>query len=190
MNILLSEKELLNKLLIDEEYKSPNKNEMVRVIVKYYYGEGFGKKKVSEEVEKIIEKKYGVYNPLEWDRLVNKYVKLFEKTNHNLYSVDEIVITKDELLTIKSINNMEYEKVAFSILVHTKIKNCINPTNNNWMNSKVSDVLKDSKLSLKSHEKNLIFHKLANMGLIEYSNSLKSTDFKVLFINSISQCIC
>ncbi|OPH47564.1 hypothetical protein BC351_10245 [Paenibacillus ferrarius] len=186
MNILLSEKKLLHQILV-EDYWGPNKHDLIRVLVKHFYGEGLKRKSVKEEVENVIIQKMDTYNPLVWDAILNKYLKRLEKADHRLYSVDEIIITQDELASIRAIEHEEYEKVAFALLVHAKIQNSINPDNHNWMNSKTTDIIRDSKLNLKAQEKKLIFHVLMKRGLIESSKSMTNTNFKVLFIHNESE---
>ncbi|NEW08217.1 hypothetical protein GK047_19640 [Paenibacillus sp. SYP-B3998] len=185
MKILLNEKELVGKALNDR-YMSPKVTDTIRALTKFYYGEGLTKKQVKEALENFIIAKYQHYDPMKWDALLNRNVKQLEKSDHKLYVVDEIRISLDELKKIAAIDNLEYEKIAFALLVHTKIYNYIKPSNDDWMNSSQADVYGDSNLSIKAAERKLVIHELTSRGLIYNPVGIKNTKIKILYVNNQS----
>jgi hypothetical protein len=139
--------------------------------------------------------------------MINRVCKYGQ--NYSLFKVKPITITYSELETIKDIDNLKTQKIAFVLLVLSKInrlsyllymedkirlikrynEKLIKPkdlpeiSRNYYSNNKINELFELAKLYMKKGEKKKVIQELINKQLIEMTTSCK---FKVNFINNES----
>lgn len=136
---ILNEKTYVHKIL-NENYVDPYINNPLRILAKHYVIEGYTKKQVYDEVinyackhyqkDKGGEKNNRKYEKEELELKVEKFAKKAinkrkqlekrEKT-YKLFEIDKIHITKNELYKISMLNNFTMERLAYVMLVLSKI---------------------------------------------------------------------
>ena len=181
MKIILNEKVLLNKSLNDG-YIDKKPSITIKLLAKHFFKIGQDKEQVIDSIDNFMSNNYKKYNFMDWQdtikRIVGKVGKLdvFEFIN-----ISNIIIYQDELDLIKNIDNLRLEKLAFVLLVYSKIYNQMNNNETNWVNSNLRDIFSDTKMTVSKKDQNLMINKLGNMGLLEVSRIVDCTNMKVLF---------
>lgn len=167
----------LNNGYIDDKPTST-----VKLLAKHYFSIGQDKEQVISSIENFMEKYYPSYNMTDWQKIINKSVTYIYKYNDfTLLNVNKIEIYQEELECIKGINNIRLEKLAFVLLVYSKIYNQINKNNTNWVNSSLKDIFSDAKMAVSTKDKGLMINKLGDIGLVEVSKKVDCTNMKILF---------
>jgi hypothetical protein len=105
---------------------------------------------------------------------------------YKLKEIDYIPITDAELETIKNINNLTLERLAFSFLCLAKFYNIYNPKNNDWVNVEDKYVFKLANIQTNIIKQCLFINDLKRLGLIEYSRVVDNINTNVLYINNDS----
>ncbi|ALS22290.1 hypothetical protein [Paenibacillus naphthalenovorans] len=186
MNLILNEKEAAYKAL-NEGYIDKKPTNTIKILIKYYYNMGMNKEQVRNSIEEFMKNNYKRFNSVKWNDLLDKLVKKEEKLEHKLLEIDYVNITINELKTIQNINNLNLEKLAFVLLVYSKIYNQMNGNNSNWVNASRKDIFDDSKINTSTHQQRLMINDLINLGLIEKSKRKNSTNRKVCFADENSE---
>jgi hypothetical protein len=184
MKIVLNEVELLKKAL-EEKYISDKPTNTIRVLIKHFYSKGFDKAKVRLSIEDFMFDIYGKnYDSFEWKVLLDGMVKsIGKKNNFVLNEIKGINITQNELSAIESLNDPHLEKIAFVVLVNSKVLNAVRGNRECWVYESSMELFKDTKMNVSKKDKELMIGKLLKLELIEKSTSNKKTNFRVKFVD-------
>jgi len=184
MKILLNEKLMLEKSL-NEGYIDKKITSTIKLLAKHYFSIGQSKEQVINSIENFMDKNYHNFNIADWQNTIEKSVKYVSKyKTFELLDINNVEIYKEELEVIESINNLRLEKLAFVLLVYSKIYNQMNKNDSNWVNSSLRDIFSDTKMAVGTKEQGLMINKLGDMGLVEVSKKVDCTNIKVLFTKS------
>ena len=97
-----------------------------------------------------------------------------------MIDVDKVNIYKEELETIKSLNNIRLEKLAFILLVYCKINKQVNPLINNKINIPLTNIIKESCLN-KNNDSKILLNDLYKKEFIHQGNSCDGTAIQILY---------
>lgn len=120
----------------------------------------------------------------QWDDAIDKIVKKVKK--YPLHETEPIPITKNELETIRQLENIKLEKLAFTLLCYAKLYNSRNINNNSWTNADRGEIKKSSKSEYGS-KYTLLESDLYKRGLIEFPKSNTNLNIRVLFVDDTSK---
>lgn len=179
MKIILNEQEILNNIINNKTINNKSPLFDLRILAKYYFGRGMNKVQVRDSLEDFMKKKYKGFNSVKWSKRLDELVKRIEKTNYELFVLDNIIIFQDELITISNVNNKNLEKVLFVLLVYAKIYNKLNKNNLNWVNCDSKYIYSDCKLAVSVEKQCLQLHNLKEMGFINISNMVDCINIKL-----------
>lgn len=186
MKVVLNQIELRDRAL-KEKYIDLKTTNTVAVLIKHYFNQG----KDSEDIKLLLEKFLGdnlkSYIPMKWDKLLSDMIKSISKQGYELYNVESVNITSNELKTIYSLNNLNLEKLAFTLLVHSKVYNIINKNNDNWVKSSNTEIYTDSKMTLKKKDKAILIGELEKLGLISDHKCKRNNSIRVNFLDEASE---
>jgi hypothetical protein len=182
MRLILNESKIIEKSL-NEGYIDKKPTVTLKLLAKHYFSIGMDRKQVRDCLELFMMKNYDGFNSVKWSNILDRLVKYVQKLNHELLNIESVNIYKNELQTIKNIKNTRLERLAFILLVYSKIYNIINKNKNNWVNASLKDIFSDCKMAVSSTEQCLMMNKLYDMGLIELSKKVDCTNIKVKFAN-------
>jgi len=181
MKLILNEKVLLNKSL-NEGYINDKPSITIRLLAKHFFKIGQDKIQVIDSINNFLEKNLKKYNITKWKDIIRRIVKqVIDSEDFITINIDRVLIYKEELEIIKNINNLKLEKLAFVLLVYSKIYNQINKNKSNWVNSNLKDIFSDTKMVISRKEKSLMINKLKLIGLIDTSIIVNCTNIKILF---------
>lgn len=123
-------------------------------------------KEITERLEDIMKRNYKDYNKVLWENKIEQCVKKAAKTRLN--EIDGVGITRKELDLIASLNNIDQEKLVFSMLCYAKFYNTINPKNNNWINVSLTELFKTARVySKKGYNNKLVINDVKDLYDVE-----------------------
>ena len=123
-------------------------------------------KEITERLEDIMKRNYKDYNKVLWENKIEQCVKKAAKTRLN--EIDGIGVTRKELDLIASLNNIDQEKLVFSMLCYAKFYNTINPKNNNWINVSLTELFKTARVySKKDYNNKLVINDVKDLYDVE-----------------------
>lgn len=189
--------EILNETEILKQYKTnhriPEKikiTDIIFLLTKDYCLQDKEKKEVykliMEDLKKTLSNKF-IYT--KWNKTVKGIVNRFYRDKSiykfevKMNDVNEIRISKNELETIKQLNNLVLEKIAFVMLVYAKISKIqIQQSNNEyWVYKSCSIICREAKVGLRGNEQKRIMNELYKKEYITMSNINTKTNIKLNF---------
>jgi len=197
MKMILNERKYIEDVLKSSDVNK-NKSKDLALLIKYYYLQGKDKGEVRQSVEHYMIKHYPKYNPVLWDSHITKLVdagKRVKKRKNGdtiikeLVEIDEICITKAEINKIKALRKLTLKKLAFGLLVYSKIHNQLGKNNTYWVNSELKDILSDCKIAVDRKKQRLMIHELINLGYLTPSNKVNDSRTKVNFANEDGEIV-
>lgn len=189
MKLVLNESEIVNKALSEGCIDSKKPSRTLNILAKYYFGNGMNKKQVRMSLESFMMKNFENYNSVKWQDSLDGIVYRTEKKSYELFNVSCINITKTELETISSINDLKLEKLAFVFLVYSKIYNLKNGNKSYWVNAKSREIFSDCKITSTSKNQQLLIGQLCNLGLLISSKVVDCTNDRVMFGDESSEVV-
>jgi hypothetical protein len=183
MKIVLNEKQFAENAIQNGTIdKKPSKT--LHIIAKYYYSLGMDAGQVRDNLENFMQQNYPNFILTRWQNKIEQITKQEKKNKKPLNNIEYIDITESELNTIRNIDSIGLEKLAFVLLVHAKMFNQLNGNESNWVNSNSKDIFKDCKVSVNIKEQNLMIFKLKNMELVGLSHKVDCESIKVNFVDN------
>ena len=172
---------MLDKSL-NEGYIDKKPTNTIKLLAKHFFSIGQTNQQVIDSIENFMDINYYNFNITDWQDTIKKSVKYVSKyKSFDFINITKIEIYQEELDIIKTINNLRLEKLAFVLLVYSKIFNKINRNNSNWVNSSLRDIFSDTKMAISTRDKGLMINKLGEMRLVEVSKKVDCTNIKILF---------
>lgn len=157
------------------------------ILIKYYHKEGMDKHQIRDEIESFMLKHYKDFNSVKWQKKLDYYVNKYSQNKYTLKKVESISISENELQHISKINNLKLERLAFVLLVYSKIANALNPENNNWVRKSSSEIFKSSKIVERTIEQQLTIKRLADLGYISFARTVDSESIHIEFVDTIGE---
>jgi hypothetical protein len=183
MKLVINEKEIVRNAL-DEGYIHNKPSITIICLIKHFFGIGMDKKQVRESIESFMKDNYKKFNSVKWADKLDRWVNSHEKKTHDLLEIKDISITDKELEFIKQLENKEYERLAFTYLVYSKIFNIKNNNDSYYVNAPRSEVFKDAKVSAITMKQRLIINDLMSLGVLEQSKRDDRTNKRVCFTDN------
>jgi hypothetical protein len=182
--IILNEKEYAKDCLRRKEIDQNKPYKTLFILAKYYYHEcGYRKRKIEKLLMEFVQETYPSYEYSKaiWEENIEKIAKKAGK--HKLHEIDGVGITKNELETIKRINNAVLERLAFTMLCLAKLGNLRNPKNNNWVNNDAKEVFALARISCNVSERYMNLGILGQLSLLEFPKKIDNLSCRVTFID-------
>lgn len=117
-----------------------------------------------------------------YSNVISNAIKAAKKVP--LYKVDGIFITKNEINTIKSLNNIREEKILFVLLCMAKQQSEVFKFTDGLVKYTITDLCKFARISVPADEREYILHDILIKGLISCP---KKNDTKCLRVNFIEE---
>ncbi|SCY71758.1 hypothetical protein SAMN05720606_10874 [Paenibacillus polysaccharolyticus] len=188
MKMILNERQHAEEAL---EYgkmdKKPTKT--LVCIAKYEFEQGYTPTEVQQMLDGFMSRNYADYNAVQWDayltRVVNQTANWIKKRKEELKStmieIENIPVTVTELQKIKELRSIRLEKLAFVMLVYSKINNLIHETKAYWINNDLKEIYSDCEMAVSKKDQGLLIYKLIQEGYLKESKRVDSTNVQVLF---------
>jgi len=190
MILILNEKELLRKSLEEGYIDEKKTSNTIRILAKHYFSIDMTKEQVYDSIDKFFINNYKKYNSVKWkigfERTISAVCKY---KDHTLYDINSVEITEKELIRIKSLENIKYEKLAFVLLIYAKIYNLMKKNELGIVKIDQKYIFSDAKVKENIRNQGIILHTFEELGLITPSKMVDSTDVKVNFIDKDSPVV-
>jgi len=183
MNIDVNEKQTVEMALSHNIINKKPTSTLIPLI-KHYFSLGYNEEKIKDEIILIMNRNYEGFIENDWIEKIRKWIKSVDKSkDFSLTNITEVLITKNELYTIKNIKNKNLESLCFTMLFHAKVRNLINKNNNDWVCSSTNELFQDAKLSnTRKIKKEKMIAQLIDLELLTPSKSISNVNVKVNFI--------
>lgn len=185
--VILNELDILNNILENDYIDNKKPLSCLRILCKHYFKEGVDKEKILEKLDKYMSKNYNGYNEDNWYGKLKGLIKTVQRYNNfEIINVNEISITEYEWNKILELNDKQLERIAFILLVYQKINQIKNPNSNGWINQNITDIFKESTVTIDKINKFKMLHKLYELKYIIQKNTCDATEIKLNYINNSS----
>lgn len=137
------------------------------LLAKYYRKHlGYNQKDTINELNNFMKAHYPNYNYVLWENIIENISR--NSLKYELRQINNIGITQKELDTIKLLNNIDHEKLVFTMLCYAKVYNTSNLNNNGWVNCSIPELFKVARVSVKyKNDKMYMLNAIKNNLLIK-----------------------
>ena len=135
-----------------------------------------------ESTVKWMNKHQDNFDESIYSNVISKAIKGAKK--RPLYKIDNIIITKKEFDTIKSLNNIREEKILFVLLCMAKQQSEVLKFTDGLVRYTITDLCKSARISVPADEREYILHNILIKGLISCP---KKNDTKCLRVNFLEE---
>lgn len=186
-NIVLNEKELLNKSLNEGYIDQKKPSKTLGLLIRHYLLSGLDKETIYNKIDEFMINNYDGYNKNKWSRLIRDMITSMSgfKRIHSIVDVDRVTITEYEWDMITKLNDKRLEKVAFVTLIYKKAIDIKSDNEDCWVNISMMDILQES-LGIRKKDDKILFGLLNKLGYIETGKSCDCQGFKVNYCNNES----
>lgn len=131
---------------------------------------------------KWLEKHHDIFSEQSYSNIISDYIKRSHKKP--FYNLESIKITKKEMDTILSQNNLRYEKILFALLCMAKLQKVSHGFDNGLISYNLTELFKMARVSVPVNEREEILHQFYSLKLIglPFKN-----DSKCLFVKFIDE---
>lgn len=155
----------------------------INLLAKYYRQvKNISGNKLYDAINDFMKNGYTGYDTARWSKTVDTFIRLASK--HKLSEIEYIPITKNELTTISSLNEIKKERLLFSMLCFAKLYNTKNLKNNGWVNADIRDISKAARVSESIAEREHLLYELIRGKYIQISSKSGNKNMRVLFVDS------
>lgn len=184
MKFILDEKAYVQELF---EHKTMGKSEKIsiRLLLKHYKSLGMDKDEAIRELVAFMSSNMPQFKEFQWKTTIQRLANLVYENNQELFVVERVIITKQELDAILSVDDFKKQRVLFCLLVYKKVQNQMNLQENQWFNGSLSEIFKMARISgvHKSVDSQCrMVYELKEAGYIALAKRIKSLN---LFLNYI-----
>ena len=116
-----------------------------------------------------------------YSNIISDAIKKAHK--YPFYVINNIQISRSELESISSLDNLRAEKILFVLLCMAKQQRLSNGFTNGLVKYSITDVCKMARVSVPAEDREYIFHQILKNGLIDIP---KKNDTKCLIVNFIN----
>ena len=178
--VIIKESEILDRALRGEIDKKPMST--LRVLTKYCFICEDNKEIIENKLNTYMKENYVGYKPSKWKPILGQLVKsVFKYDSFEIKDIDYIEITENEWSKIIELNNKQLEKLAFILLVYSKINNIRVADNENRVNQNITDMFYEAHIKMIEENKTLL-NVLFNKKYISQGKSCNATTIKVEFL--------
>lgn len=180
MIIVLNEHEWA-KERIDTRTLGGKPFETLTRVARYYLDNEYSKKDTRRALETFLLQCDPTVSIPKWDDTLdyalNKAVKF------DSIQIDSIDITDTEIKKISKLEGKQLKRLAFTLLCLAKYWNTVNPNCGGWVNNKDTDIVRMANINTSIKRQSMMYHKLNELGMIQFSKRIDNTNVKVCYIS-------
>ncbi len=157
---------------------------VLSILASYYYANGLKKKAIQEKLIDYLRAFYPRYeiDDCDWVDITDKLAA--KAGSRELFEADGVRITKEEMNTIKNINDKVLERLAFTLLCIAKLNDIKNPSNNGWVNTDSKEIFSYARITCSTFERDVKIGMLYKLGLIDFPRRIDNLNIRVTFIHN------
>lgn len=104
-------------------------------------------------------------------------------------NIDHISVSKNEVEKIDSLEGKQIRRLAFTLLCLAKYWNIVTRKEDGWVNSKDNEIMSMANINTSIKRQSLMFGKLNELGMIQFSKKVDNTNVKVSFMEDGEEAI-
>ena len=104
-------------------------------------------------------------------------------------NIDHISVSKNEVEKIDSLEGKQIRRLAFTLLCLAKYWNIVTRKEDGWVNSKDNEIMSIANINTSIKRQSLMFGKLNELGMIQFSKKVDNTNVKVCFMEDGEEAI-
>ena len=181
--MILNEEKYAKELLTGQNDTVKSIRQKIDLIARYNYH--VMNKKADESYTSIVkwlEKHHEIFSEQTYSNVISDCIKKAAK--RPFYYIEGIKITKKEIETITSRENLRHEKILFVLLCMAKQQKVAYGFDNGLVSYKITDLFKAARVSVPVDERENILHELLKAGLIGLP---MKNDTKCLFVKFMDE---
>ena len=186
MSIILNEHEWA-KNMIDSHSLGVKPFETLSRVAKYYINEKYSKKDVRNMLDSFLLQCEPTSSLPKWSNTIDR--ALSRAIKYSKINIEKIYISNKELYTINSLLGKQSQRLAFTLLCLAKYWNTVNPKNNNWVNSKDSEIMRMANINTSIKRQSTMYFNLRELNMIQFSKKIDNTNIRVNFIEDGEESI-
>lgn len=153
------------------DFSNPRK--VIWILAQYYISIHKNDDKVAfENIKKYIEKHDSNFYYEQYISDINKCIRKAKK--YELKNIDDIVITKSEMATIQSFDDIKKEKIVFVLIALAKYFNALYGKDSDCLFAKTSDIFKYARVVIPTSERDYYLHFAYEAGVLVPNFSIGS----------------
>lgn len=184
MDIHLDEKKWLMSMLEKNELGSRPVHTLT-IYARYLKNAGADNADIRGRLEELLVRCDPKVNLLHWERKIDYAIK--RSSDRRLAEINEVVITRSEIDTIKSVSGIQRQRILFVIICLAKYYRDAFDRHGCWVNVNTGEIRKMSNVSVPNTYFGLMINDLVHAGLISKRKRLDSTSVQVHCINDDSE---
>lgn len=185
MEIILNESAYAERILNDSSYYIKAFSDIVLLASYFKNNKHYSPAEVKGHLKEVITQHPCRFLPKVFDDIVESALRDADKWR--VKDVGYISITENEMNAIAGVEKESYRKILFSLLCCSKYWNKVNQLNNNWSNTKESDLIKLANVyAITVRDRGKMFFDLKNDGYISFSKRVDNLNIRVDFVDDES----
>lgn len=134
-----------------------------------------------------LKKHHANFDEVYYSNLISDAIKRAYKKP--FYCIENIKITKSELDSISSLDNLRAEKILFVLLCMTKQQAISNGFTNGLVKYSITDLCKTARISVPADEREYILYNIVQKGFLGYPKKNNTQCLIVNFINDGDEAV-
>lgn len=184
MNLILNEKLEAQRMLKSNSI-GDDVNQSIKILIKYYKSQGMISDAIRDEVEYFLQKNMKDFNTVSMGEYLDGLVRKYSKDGVELIQRNSIKITKKEIEIIKSIADINLEKLCFVMLVICKCDNVEESKYGFWINRQTSEIFNEAGIKRNVAQQCTMLHKLREIGMIDISRNTNKTGIQLKYVECL-----
>lgn len=153
--------------------------ETLKRVARYYIDSGYKRGVVRRLMDTYVLQCDPSASLPKWADIIDTAVKY--AVSHPAICLDYIPITDTELEYISTIKGKQAQRLAFTLLCLAKYWDAVHPTNDGWVNTKDSAIMRMADINTSIKRQSALFQQLRDCGAVSFSKKVDNTNVKVLF---------
>ena len=179
MSIVLNENEWA-KEMIDTRQLGKKPFETLRRAARYYLDLGYSTKETRRCLDRFVFQCGESSTAKRWIDRIEGAISSAQK--YKAICIDRIVISESEMTVIRSMESVQVQKLAFTLLCLAKYRNEAFPFCDSWVSCRDNEVMQMANIHASVRRQSEYFHTLMEHGIIRPSKKIDNTSIRVLFI--------
>lgn len=173
------------KRIIQSKKLGEDKNESIKILIKYYKYKGMTKEKARNAIENILNVMLRDFNSVKMGDYLDGLVNSCYKNDWKLVQRDDIVITHKEIESIKKLNDRNLEKLCFTMLIMCKADNLEESKYGFWVNRDINEIFLESGIKRNLVQQDAMIRKIRDFGYVDLSSNIRKMGIKINYLYKI-----
>lgn len=182
MSIILNEREWAMEAINSHQLGKKPIETLGRVARYYHQVEKYRKKELISKLEAFMLQCDPEVILVKWADAIERAAMMSDRLP--LIELDGVNVTYKELQAVQSLDGVQLQRLAFTLLCAAKYWNAVNEKNNDWANIDDKDLMSMANINTSANRQSAMLRKLRDAGLIRFSKKVNSLNVQVSFIDN------